>query len=67
MPRAVIAYDKNLPEIPGRRPPWEKSTSFLVKDDAALAQSTAYPLVRAIERVMNRGPVLAKFQLPDCC
>ena len=34
MPRSVIAYDKDLPEIPGRRP-WEKPTSFLVKDDAA--------------------------------
>ena len=34
MARAVIAYDKNLPEIPGRRP-WEKPRSYLVKDDAA--------------------------------
>jgi len=34
MARAVIAYDKDLPEIPGRRP-WEKPTSHLVKDDAA--------------------------------
>jgi hypothetical protein len=34
MPKAVIAYDKDLPEIPGRRP-WEKPTSYLVKDDAA--------------------------------
>jgi type III restriction enzyme len=34
MVRAVIAYDKDLPEIPGRRP-WEKPTSYLVKDDAA--------------------------------
>ncbi len=33
MARAVIAYDKDLPEIPGRRP-WEKPTSYLVKDDA---------------------------------
>ena len=32
MARAVISYDKDLPEIPGRRP-WEKPTSFLVKDD----------------------------------
>jgi type III restriction enzyme len=32
--RAVIDYDKDLPEIAGRRP-WEKPTSFLVKDDAA--------------------------------
>ena len=32
MARAVIAYDKELPEIPGRRP-WEKPTSYLVKDD----------------------------------
>ena len=31
---AVIAYDKDLPEIPGRRP-WEKPTSYLVKDDGA--------------------------------
>ena len=34
MARAVIAYDKDLPEIPGRCP-WEKPTSFLVKDGAA--------------------------------
>ncbi len=34
MARAVIAYDKDLPEIPGRRP-WEKPTSYLVKDPAA--------------------------------
>jgi len=34
MARAVIAYDKDLPEIPGRRP-WEKPTSYLVKDEAA--------------------------------
>src|SRR5262249_60237743 len=34
MARAVIAYDKDLPEISGRRP-WEEPTSFLVKDDAA--------------------------------
>ena len=34
MAKAVIAYDKNLPEIPGRRP-WEKPTSYMVKDDAA--------------------------------
>ena len=33
MRRAIIAYDKDLPEIPGRRP-WEKPTSFLVKDAA---------------------------------
>ncbi len=33
MARAVIAYDKDLPEIPGRRP-WEKPTSYLIKDDA---------------------------------
>ena len=34
MTKAVIAYDKDLPEIPGRRP-WEKPTSYLVKDAAA--------------------------------
>lgn len=34
MPGAVIAYDKDLPEIPGRRP-WERPSSFLVKDGAA--------------------------------
>jgi len=34
MARAVIAYDKDLPEIPGRRP-WEAPTSYLVKDAAA--------------------------------
>ncbi len=32
MAKAVIAYDKDLPEIPGRCP-WEKPISFLVKDD----------------------------------
>jgi hypothetical protein len=35
MPRSVISYDKDLPEIPGRRR-WEKPSSFLVKDTAAL-------------------------------
>lgn len=34
MAKAVIAYDKDLPEIPGRRP-WDKPTSYLVKDSAA--------------------------------
>ena len=34
MPKAVISYDKDLPEIPDRRP-WEKPSSFLVKDAAA--------------------------------
>ena len=34
MPRSVIAYDKDLPEISGRCP-WEKPTSFLIKDDKA--------------------------------
>ena len=34
MSRAVINYDKDLPEIRDRRP-WEKPTSFLVKDDDA--------------------------------
>lgn len=34
MPKAVISYDKELPEIPDRRP-WEKPSSFLVKDAAA--------------------------------
>ena len=34
MAKAVVAYDKDLPEIPGRRP-WERPTSFLVKDEAA--------------------------------
>jgi len=33
MAKAVIAYDKELPEIPDRRP-WERPTSYLVKDDA---------------------------------
>lgn len=32
MARAVINYDKDLPEIPSRLP-WEKPTSFLVKDN----------------------------------
>jgi type III restriction enzyme len=34
MANALITYDKALPEIPGRRP-WEKPTSYLVKDDKA--------------------------------
>jgi len=34
MARAVIAYDKDLPEIPGRRP-WEKPTQHLIKDESA--------------------------------
>ena len=34
MANAVIGYDKDLPEIPDRCP-WEKPTSFLVKDDTA--------------------------------
>jgi type III restriction enzyme len=34
MANAVIAYDKDLPAIPGRCP-WEKPNSYLVKDDAA--------------------------------
>jgi type III restriction enzyme len=33
MTKAVIAYDKDLPEISGRRP-WEEPNSYLVKDDA---------------------------------
>jgi type III restriction enzyme len=35
MAKAVINYDKDLPEIPGRRP-WERPTSYLMKDDAAV-------------------------------
>lgn len=34
MASAVIAYDKDLPEVLGRRP-WEKPTSYLVKDEAS--------------------------------
>ena len=34
MPKSIISYDKDLPEIPGRRP-WERPTSFLVKDSTA--------------------------------
>jgi type III restriction enzyme len=34
MAEAVIAYDKDLPEIPGRLP-WEKPTQHLVKDESA--------------------------------
>lgn len=34
MAKSVIAYDKDLPEIPGRRP-WEKPTQHLVKDENA--------------------------------
>jgi len=32
MARAIVGYDKDLPEIPGRRP-WQKPISYLVKDD----------------------------------
>lgn len=31
MANAVVAYDRELPEIPGRRP-WERPDSYLVKD-----------------------------------
>ncbi|MCS7001990.1 MAG: DEAD/DEAH box helicase family protein, partial [Dehalococcoidia bacterium] len=34
MAKSVIAYDRDLPEIPGRRP-WEKPAQHLVKDDNA--------------------------------
>ena len=34
MARAVIAYDKELPEIPGRLP-WERPSQHLVKDEGA--------------------------------
>ena len=34
MAEAVIAYDRDLPEIPDRRP-WEPPTSYLVKDEGA--------------------------------
>ncbi|MDZ7579874.1 MAG: hypothetical protein U5R30_04425 [Deltaproteobacteria bacterium] len=34
MPRSVIAYDKDLPEIPGRLP-WLKPDAHLVKDGKA--------------------------------
>ena len=34
MAEAVIAYDKELPEVPGRVP-WEPPTSYLVKDEDA--------------------------------
>ena len=34
MAKAVVDYDKELPEIRDRRP-WEKPTSYLVKDDDA--------------------------------
>ena len=34
MAKSVISYDKDLPEIPGRCP-WEKPTSFLVKEDSS--------------------------------
>ena len=32
MTNAVINYDKDLPEIQDRRP-WERPTSYLVKDN----------------------------------
>ena len=34
MAEALIAYDKELPEVPGRVP-WESPTSYLVKDEGA--------------------------------
>ena len=34
MAKSIIAYDRDLPEIPGRRP-WERPISYLVKDDSA--------------------------------
>jgi len=34
MTKAVIAYDKDLPEVPGRSP-WEGPSCHLVKDEAA--------------------------------
>src|SRR5690349_7803766 len=34
MSKSLVAYDKDLPEIPGRRA-WEPPSSFLVKDDNA--------------------------------
>lgn len=34
MPASIIAYDKDLPEIPGRCP-WTRPSSFLVKDITA--------------------------------
>ena len=34
MAKAVISYDKDLPEVPGRRP-WERPNSYLVKDETA--------------------------------
>ena len=34
MAEAVIAYDKELPEVPGRVP-WEPPTAYLVKDNSA--------------------------------
>lgn len=35
MAKSIISYDKDLPEIPGRCP-WEKPSSFLVKDPNSL-------------------------------
>ena len=46
MAKAVIVYDKDLPEIPGRRP-WEKPTSYLVKDDAA---ATGWQVDKSVRR-----------------
>jgi type III restriction enzyme len=51
MPSSVIAYDKDLPEIPGRRP-WEKPTSYLVKDDAAPTGWREEPSGRRPSRLM---------------
>jgi hypothetical protein len=48
--KAVIAYDRDLPEIPDRRP-WEKPTSYLVKDETA---ATGWREEKA--RVVGRSP-----------
>ena len=55
MARAVIAYHKDLPEIPGRRP-WEKPISYLVKDDAA-------PTVLGVGSHFGRSPTSTIHQL----
>jgi len=34
MPRSIISYDKELPEIPDRRA-WERPASYLVKDESS--------------------------------
>ena len=52
MAEAVVAYDRDLPEIPGRRL-WERPESYLVKDDAAPTgwrEDTTWVMAMAVAR-----------------